>query len=83
MALLKHLAKLDIPGGGQVVAEGGYAYVGHMGPPDGTSVIDVSDPRRPRVDDHLARGPHGRRRVRFLKNKLDKGAWPVDGPSLG
>jgi hypothetical protein len=49
MPLLKHLAKLDIPGGGQVVAEGDYAYVGHMGPPDGTSIIDVSDPRRPRV----------------------------------
>ena len=49
MPLLKHLAKLDIPGGGQVVAEGDYAYIGHMGPPDGTSIIDVSDPRRPRV----------------------------------
>ena len=49
MALLKHLAKLDIPGGGQVVAEGDYAYIGHMGPPDGTSIIDVSDPRKPRV----------------------------------
>ena len=47
MALLKHLAKLDIPGGGQVVAEGGHAYIGHMGPPDGTSIIDVSDPRKP------------------------------------
>src|SRR5436309_3368456 len=29
-ALLHHLAKLDIPGGGQVVAEGDYAFVGHM-----------------------------------------------------
>ncbi len=49
MALLKHLAKLDIPGGGQVVAEGDYAFIGHMGPPNGTSIIDVSDPRKPRV----------------------------------
>src|ERR1700761_8802029 len=47
--VLKHLAKLYIPGGGQVVAEGDYAFIGHMGPPDGTSIIDVSDPRRPRV----------------------------------
>ena len=49
MALLKHLAKLDIPGGGQVVAQGDYAFIGHMGPPDGTSIVDVSDPRKPRV----------------------------------
>ena len=40
-AVLKHLAKLDIPGGGQVVAEGNHAYVGHMGPPHGTSIVDV------------------------------------------
>jgi hypothetical protein len=43
MAVLKHLAKLNIPGGGQVVAEGDHAYIGHMGPPDGTSIVDVSD----------------------------------------
>jgi hypothetical protein len=49
MALLKHLAKLDIPGGGQVVAQDGWAFIGHMGPPDGTSIVDVSDPRRPRI----------------------------------
>src|SRR5947209_5981858 len=48
-ALLNHLAKLDIPGGGQVVAEGDYAYIGHMGPPHGTSIVDVSDPRRPEI----------------------------------
>ena len=53
MPLLKHLAKLDIPGGGQVVAEGDYAYIGHMGPPDGTSIVDVSDPRRPRVTSRI------------------------------
>ncbi len=47
--VLRHLAKLDIPGGGQVVAEGDYAYIGHMGPPDGTSIVDVSDPRKPRI----------------------------------
>ena len=27
----------------------GYAYVGHMKPPNGTSIIDVSDPRNPRI----------------------------------
>jgi hypothetical protein len=49
MALLKHLARLDIPGGGQVVADGDFAYIGHMGPPDGTSIIDVSDPAKRRA----------------------------------
>src|ERR1051325_8683755 len=48
-ALLHHLAKLDIPGGGQVVAEGNYAYVGHMRPPHGTAIVDVSNPRRPEI----------------------------------
>ncbi len=45
----KSVARLDIPGGGQVMVDGNYAYVGHMDPPHGTSIIDVSDPRKPRV----------------------------------
>jgi hypothetical protein len=43
------LAHLDLPGGGQVMVQGNYAYVGHMRPPHGTSIIDVGDPRNPRV----------------------------------
>jgi hypothetical protein len=45
----RRIGHLDIPGGGQVVVENGYAYVGHMKPPHGTSIIDVSDPASPRV----------------------------------
>jgi hypothetical protein len=45
----KHLARLDIPGGGQVFAENNHVYVGHLRPPHGTSIIDVSDPRHPRT----------------------------------
>ncbi len=41
---VKRIGHLDIPGGGQVVVQDGYAYVGHMKPPHGTSIIDVSDP---------------------------------------
>ncbi|HLJ60363.1 MAG TPA: hypothetical protein VKZ50_11595 [bacterium] len=40
---------LDCPGGGQVIVEGRYAYVGHMAPPHGTSIIDVADPASPRL----------------------------------
>ena len=46
---VKRIGHLDLPGGGQVVVEGAYAYVGHMKPPHGTSIIDVSDPKNPRV----------------------------------
>lgn len=34
-------AWLDMAGGGRVVTDGGYAYVGHMVQPHGTSVIDI------------------------------------------
>lgn len=46
---VRRIGHLDLPGGGQVVVEGDYAYVGHMKPPHGTSIIDVRDPRNPRV----------------------------------
>ena len=35
---LKRVARLDLIGGGQVVVDGNYAYVGHMKPPHGTSI---------------------------------------------
>lgn len=43
----------DCPGGGQVWVDGATLYVAHMRPPDGTSIVDVSDPRAPRVLAHL------------------------------
>ena len=43
------LGHLDLPGGGQVTVRDGYAYVGHMKPPHGTTILDVADPARPRV----------------------------------
>lgn len=50
---IRPLGRLEIPGGGQVVVQGNYAYVGHMKPPMGTSVIDISDPANPHVVAHL------------------------------
>lgn len=50
----RRLARMDMPGGGQVVARGGYAYLGHMSPPDGTSIIDVRDPTNPKVVARIA-----------------------------
>jgi len=40
---------LDCPGAGQVWIDGATLYIGHMRPPDGTTIVDVSDPRAPRV----------------------------------
>jgi len=46
---IKRIGHLDLAGGGQVVVDGNYAYVGHMAPPHGTSIIDISDPANPTV----------------------------------
>ncbi len=46
---VRRVGHLDIAGGGQVIADGNYAYIGHMKPPQGTSIIDVSDPAKPKV----------------------------------
>ena len=46
---LRQVAWLDCAGGGQVVLEGDFAYIGHMDAPYGTSVVDVSDPANPRI----------------------------------
>ena len=46
---IRHIGHLDLPGGGQVVVQDGYAYIGHMKPPYGTTILDVSDPTQPRI----------------------------------
>ena len=43
------IGRIDIPGGGQVVVDGNYAYVGHMKPPHGTTILDISDPANPQI----------------------------------
>ena len=45
------ISHLDLPGAGQVYVDGNYAYIGHI--PNnqqlGTSILDVSDPKHPKV----------------------------------
>ena len=53
----KGLAQLDIEGGGQIVVRDGYAYIGHMKPPHGTSIVDISDPRKPLVVARIESSP--------------------------
>jgi hypothetical protein len=43
------LSHIDCPGGGQVWVECTTLYVGHMRPTSGTTIIDVADPRAPRI----------------------------------
>ncbi|MBM3359587.1 MAG: RNA polymerase subunit sigma-70 [Betaproteobacteria bacterium] len=45
------VSHLDLPGAGQVYVAGNYAYVGHITNKEGlgTSILDVSDPRKPRL----------------------------------
>ena len=45
----KQLSHIDCPGGGQVWIDGTTLYVGHMRPTSGTTIIDIADPRAPRV----------------------------------
>lgn len=46
---VRQLGLLDIPGGGQVVIDGDHVFIGHMKPPYGTTIVDVSDRKNPRV----------------------------------
>jgi hypothetical protein len=43
------VSHIDCPGGGQVWVEGTTLYVGHMRPTSGTTIIDVADPRNPKI----------------------------------
>jgi hypothetical protein len=48
-ANIRHLCRMEVPGGGQIVTQGKYAYVGHQHGPDGTTILDISDPRHPKI----------------------------------
>src|SRR5262245_6356166 len=40
---------IDCPGGGQVWVDGDILYIGHMEAPSGTSILDISNPRKPKL----------------------------------
>jgi len=49
------ISHLDLPGAGQVYVAGTYAYIGHIPNPQmiGTTILDVADPRKPKVVSQL------------------------------
>jgi hypothetical protein len=57
---IRQVGYLDCPGGGEVVVENGFAYIGHMKSPHGTSVVDVRDPSAPRIvaEIEMPKGTH-------------------------
>src|SRR5215216_1992569 len=46
---VRHLHRSELPGGGQIVIQGKHAFVGHQVGPEGTTILDVSDPREPKI----------------------------------
>ena len=46
---IKHLCRMEVPGGSQIVFQGKYCFIGHQHGPDGTTILDVSDPRAPKI----------------------------------
>ncbi len=43
------ISHLDLPGVGQVDVAGNYAYIGHMDSPHGTTILDISDLKNPKI----------------------------------
>src|SRR5688572_10625476 len=67
---VREVGFFDCAGGGQVMVEGNFAYIGHITGPDGTTIADVSDPKHPRkvaelrledvgIHSHKARAANG------------------------
>ena len=50
---VRHLGRMELEGGGQIVIQGNYAFVGHQHGPEGTTILDTSDPRQPKIVNRL------------------------------
>ena len=48
-ANIRHLCRMELEGGGQIVLDGKYAYVGHQHRVQGTTILDIADPRKPKI----------------------------------
>ncbi len=45
---VREVGYFDCAGGGQIMVDGNYAYIGHITGPEATTIVDVSDPKHPR-----------------------------------
>ena len=75
---VREVGYFDCAGGGQVTVEGNYAYIGHISGPEGTTIVDVSDPKHPKkvweceipkgLHSHKARAANG---VMLVNHEVD------------
>src|SRR5437016_6549371 len=83
---VREVGYFDCPGGGQVVVDGGVAFVAHMQAPHGTTLVDVSDPSAPRRLATLAvpKGMHSHKvRVAGGLMLVNREAQPAGHPPPG
>jgi hypothetical protein len=50
---IRHISRMELPGGGQITIQGNFAFVGHQNGPEGTTILDISDPRKPKIVSRL------------------------------
>ncbi len=81
---IREVGYFDCAGGGQVVVEGPTAFIAHMHAPDGTSIVDIGDPARPRELARLSvpKGMHSHKvRARNGLMLVNREAQPADRPA--
>jgi hypothetical protein len=74
------IAHIDCPGGGQVWVDGTTLYIGHMRAPSGTTIVDVADPRAPKIIAHveLPQGWHSHKAIDLERDgKLQRGVFDI------
>jgi hypothetical protein len=50
---IRHLSRMELAGGGQIVMDDKYAYVGHQHRPHGTTILDIANPYKPKISTTL------------------------------
>ncbi len=83
---IKQVGYFDCAGGGQVVVDGTVAFIAHMHAPEGTTIVDVSDPSKPRrlSTIEVPKGMHSHK-VRAANGVMlvNREAQPADRPAPG
>src|SRR5262244_4327948 len=83
---IKQVGYFDCAGGGQVVVDGNVAFIAHMHAPEGTTIVDVSDPSKPRplATIEVPKGMHSHK-VRAANGLMlvNREAQPADRPVPG
>ena len=84
---LRQAGFYDCAGGGQVVVDNGIAYIAHMKAPHGTSIVDVKDPKNPKLlatlemppgtHSHKVRAQNGIMIVNHELNHVDSNPVPA------